>query len=156
MQAIAPENPSSPRAEDSHEAELRASIEDWLDAVRAKDTPRVIAHYAEDVVTFDIAPPFETRGRDAIKKRWEVWPASFDGPIGYRMDRLSLRVAGDTAFVHSINHITGRRRNGEDTNMYLRATVGLRREQGRWVVVHEHISVPIDMDTLRPLFGVRP
>lgn len=156
MQAITPENTSSSRTEDADEKEVRAAIEDWLAAVRAKDTPRVLAHYAPDVITFDIAPPFESRGRDAIKKRWEIWSASFDGPIGYRMDRLCLRVAGDAAFVHSINHITGRRRNGETTDMYLRATVGLRREQGRWLVVHEHVSVPIDMDTLRPLFGVRP
>ena len=36
---------------------LRALIDDWAEAMRAKDADRAMAHCAADVVTFDLAPP---------------------------------------------------------------------------------------------------
>ena len=35
---------------------LRALIDDWAEAMRAKDADRAMAHCAADVVTFDSAP----------------------------------------------------------------------------------------------------
>ena len=36
--------------------------------------------------------------------------------------------------------------NGEETDVWVRATVGLRKIDGRWKIIHEHASVPFYMD----------
>ena len=50
------------------EARVREVIADWAAAVRTKDVDRVVAHYAVDVVSFDLAPPLQYVGREALRK----------------------------------------------------------------------------------------
>jgi hypothetical protein len=47
-----------PRAE----AQIRALIDAWASAMRAKDVEGVMAHYARDCATFDLAPPLISTG----------------------------------------------------------------------------------------------
>jgi ketosteroid isomerase-like protein len=49
-------------AKTTAEAQIRALIDDWVKALRAKDVDGVMSHYAADIVTFDLAPPLEYRG----------------------------------------------------------------------------------------------
>ena len=49
-------------------------------------------------------------------------------------------------FCHSLNRISGQRTNSEDTDIWVRETIGLRKIDGRWLITHEHESVPFYMD----------
>jgi ketosteroid isomerase-like protein len=60
------------------------------------------------------------------------------------------------AFCRSLNRIVGTRANGEKTDVWVRATVGFRRNGGKWMIVHEHFSVPIEMDTLEGALDLKP
>jgi len=40
----------------------------------------------------------------------------------------------------------GRRTNREDTDVWVRATVGCRKVAGTWPIAREHASVPLYMD----------
>ena len=61
------------------------------------------------------------------------------------------------AFSHSLNRITGKRTNGEDTNVWVRGTVCYRKSDGAWRVAHEHGSVPFYMDgSLRAAVDLQP
>jgi uncharacterized protein (TIGR02246 family) len=134
----------SHRADD--EAQIRKLIDDWAKAVRAKDVEGVVAHYAADVVTFDLAPPLQYAGTDALRKSLAAWFPTFRGPVGYEISDLSITAGGDVAFCRSLNRISGARTDGEETGVWVRATVGLRRIDGRWKITHEHASVPFYMD----------
>lgn len=126
------------------EAHIRALIDDWLKAVRAKDVDGATACYAKGVLTFSLAPPLRTTGVD--KKEVEAWFASFQSPIGYEIRDLDVTVGGDVAFCHSLNHIVGTKVNGEQSDVWVRSTLCLRYIEGRWLVVHEHQSTPFYMD----------
>lgn len=128
------------------ESEVLALVDEWAEGVRTKDVDRILQHYADDAVLFDLAPPLRYVGKEAYRKSLESWFSSFDGPIGYEFTDLEAYVSGDVAFVHSVNHMTGRRRSGEETDVWLRATVGFQKTGGRWLVTHEHVSVPFYMD----------
>lgn len=128
------------------EAEIRELVENWLKAVRAKDVNGVMSHYAADILLFDLAPPLQYRGADAYRKNWEEWFLTFRGSIGYEIRDLSITASDDVAFCHSLNRISGTRTNGEETDTWVRATVGCRKIEGKWIVTHEHISVPFYMD----------
>lgn len=127
-------------------AEVRELVENWLKAVRAKDINGVMSHYAADILLFDLAPPLQYRGADAYRKNWEEWFSTFRGPIGYEIRDLSITASDDVAFCHSLNRISGTRTNGEETDVWVRATVSCRKIEGKWMITHEHISVPFYMD----------
>jgi predicted dithiol-disulfide oxidoreductase (DUF899 family)/ketosteroid isomerase-like protein len=128
------------------EARVRELIADWAAAVRVKDVDRVVAHYAADVVSFDLAPPLQYAGTEALRKSLAEWFATFQGLIGYDVHDLIITAGGDVAFCRSLNRISGRRTYGEETDVWVRATMGVRRVGGRWLIAHEHASVPLYMD----------
>jgi uncharacterized protein (TIGR02246 family) len=130
----------------SDEAQIRQLIDAWAKALRAKEIDGVMSHYAPNVLLFDLAPPLLYRGTDAYRKNWEEWFASWRGSIGYEIRDLSITVGDDVAFSHSLNRITGTRTNGQKTDVWVRATACYRKIDGKWMVTHEHISVPFYMD----------
>ena len=128
------------------EAQIRQLIDGWAKALRAKDVNGVMFGYASDVLTFDIVPPLQYLGTDAYRKNYEEWFASWQGPIGYEISDLGITAGDGVAFSHSLNRISGKRTNGEDTDVWVRATACYRKMNGKWKVTHEHISVPFYMD----------
>jgi uncharacterized protein (TIGR02246 family) len=139
------------------EAEIRAVVDGWVKAISAKDIDAVMSHYAADIVTFDLAPPLQYTGVDALKKSLEAWFPTFRGPVGYEIRNLCIIAGDDVAFCRSLNRISGARTDGEDTSVWVRATVGLRKIDGKWSIVHEHLSVPFYMDgSYRAAVGLKP
>ena len=134
------------KAATAEDSEVLSLVDEWAEGVRTKNVERIVQHYSEDAVLFDLAPPLTYVGKEAYRKSLENWFTSFDGPIGYEFTDLEVNVSGDVAFVHSVNHMTGKRTGGEQTDVWLRATVGFRKLGGRWLVTHEHVSVPFYMD----------
>ena len=88
-------------------------MEDWVEAVRAKDIDRCLLHYAKDVLLFALAPPLQHTGSDALRKSLEEWFPTFNGRIGYEICGLQISTGNDTAFSYSLSHISGKRTNGE-------------------------------------------
>lgn len=128
------------------DARIHTIIDSWLRAIRAKDVDAVMSHLRPDIQLFDLAPPLRYQGADVYRKNLEEWFATFEGGVGYEIRDLSI-TAGDTvAFSHSLNRITGKRTNGEETDVWVRATVCYRKAGGSWKVAHEHASVPFYMD----------
>lgn len=138
------------------EAQIRQQIESWTKALRAKDLDGLMSHYAQDILVFDLAPPLQYKGAVAYRKNWADWFPSFQGAVGYEIHDLSVTTGGDVAFCRSLNRITGKRTSGENTDVWVRATVGFRKIGGKWMVTHEHFSVPINMETFEGALDLKP
>jgi uncharacterized protein (TIGR02246 family) len=122
--------------------QIRALIEGWAAAVRAGDLDAVLADHAEDIQMFDVPPPNEVRGIEAYR---ETWPPFFEWlRSGAAFDIVSFDVtAGDeVAFATALLRCGTEEDFRRDPDNRLRLTVGLRKEDGRWVVSHEHHSFP--------------
>jgi uncharacterized protein (TIGR02246 family) len=140
-----------------YEVQIRQLIDGWVKAVRTKDINGIMSCYTPDILLFDLAPPLEYRGADAYRKNWEEWLPSFQGPVGYEIRDLSITAGDDVAFCHSLNRISGMRINGEETNVWVRVTVGFRRIDGKWMITHEHHSVPFEMEEpFKALLNLKP
>jgi uncharacterized protein (TIGR02246 family) len=126
--------------------EIRALADDLAKAFHAKDVSRVMSHYAPDIVSFDLAPPLQYTGANALRQSLEGWFPTFEGPIGLEIRDLAVAASDEVAFSRSLNRISGRRSDGADTDVWVRATVCYRRIDGKWLVTHEHTSVPFYMD----------
>lgn len=91
---------------------------------------------------------------DAWRGVWEeCLPCLPDGARAEMRD-LHVHVNGDLALAHWLGHLAGFAEDHPAARMWFRATVGCRREQGRWQIVHEHCSVPFDPMTSQAVFAV--
>ncbi|HEX6732433.1 MAG TPA: nuclear transport factor 2 family protein [Pyrinomonadaceae bacterium] len=131
---------------EAEEDQIRDRLQGWVKAVRAKDVDAVMSYYAPDTLLFDLAPPLQYRGAELCRKNWAEWFSTFRGSVGYEISELEITSGNDLAFCHSLNHIHGLRTDNEHTDVWVRATIGLRKLSGQWMITHEHYSVPFYMD----------
>ena len=123
------------------EIQIRQLIDGWERAVEA-----AVSHYAPDILLYDLAPPLMHRGVDVYKKELAEWFATFQGSVGFEVHDLSVTARDGVAFATSLNRISGKRTSGEQTDVWVRATIGLAKKDGAWKATHEHFSVPFYMD----------
>jgi ketosteroid isomerase-like protein len=92
---------------------------------------------------FDVPPPYEgVRGIDAYR---DTWPPFFEWQVrGASFEIVSLEVTAgeEVAYAHALLRCGTAHELAEQPANRLRLTLGLRKEQGRWVVAHEHHSFP--------------
>lgn len=141
---------------DADKAAIQAVIEAVNQAHHDKDAAAIIAEYTKDAVIADLAPPLTHIGIDPKQKA--AWLGTWEGPIERLSHDLRIEVSGDLAVCHGFYRLSGMPKSaGEHVSFWMRATVCLRRIEGRWKIVHEHESVPFYMDgSLRPAFDLEP
>ena len=69
---------------------------------------------------------------------------------------MQITVDGDAAFSHSLSRVTGTLKAGAAVAMWFRTTLGFRRIGGRWLLVHEHSSVPFNAESGQASLGLEP
>jgi uncharacterized protein (TIGR02246 family) len=125
------------------EKEIRTLIERWADAVHSSDMSGVLAKHSDDIVMFDVPPPYDgVRGIDAYR---ETWPPFFEWQArGASFEIVSLEVTAgeEVAYAHALLRCGTQQELANNPENRLRLTLGLRKEQGRWVIAHEHHSFP--------------
>lgn len=136
------------------ESAIRRLIEARVRAIREKDVNAVLSAYAPDVVMFNLAPPLQTRGTD--KNGIAEWFSGYQGAIACEIRDLSIAAGERVAFCHYLYRITGTLTNGQEVDMWVRATLGLRNIAGQWLITHEHDSEPFDMQTFKALLDLKP
>ena len=129
-----------------NEAQVCEVIERWAKAVRAKDVEGVMACFAPDILTFDLAPPLQHAGREVIRKALEDWFPTWDGPIGLEIRDLHVTADGHVAYCTSLQRMSGTKTGGETPNLWCRSTMCLQKIDGTWRIAHEHTSTPFYMD----------
>ena len=142
----------------SGEAEVRDVYDRWAKAFEARDVDAIMALYApgDAVVADDIVPPLQYKGNAAYRKDYADFLAQFDGPIHVEYRDLRIVSSGDVGFIHTLERLTGKMKNGQPMDLWLRATSGLQRINGKWLIVHDHISVPTDFDTGKAMLNLQP
>jgi uncharacterized protein (TIGR02246 family) len=123
--------------------EVRRLIEAWADAVHGGDLDRVLAQHADDIVMFDVPPPEKgVRGIDAYR---ETWPPFFEwqaAGASFEIESLDVTAGDDVAFAYALLRCGTQDELRQDPANRLRLTIGLRKQNGAWVVTHEHHSFP--------------
>ncbi len=141
------------------EALIRQRVEDAVKALNAKDIDGLMSLYAPDIVSFDIAPHFGAlryAGADNKRRAWQEALDTFTGPFAYEVYDLNVTTHGELAFVHSLNHLNATLASGQITDLWLRWTACLRRIDGVWLIVHDHVSVPADLEYGHAVLSITP
>jgi len=124
-------------------AQIRTLIEKWAQAVHIGNLDGVLADHATDIVMFDVPPPEDgVRGIQAYR---ETWPGFFEwqqkGAV-FEIVSLDVIAGEDVAYAYALLRCGTPEELASDPDNRLRLTLGLRKQDGRWVVAHEHHSFP--------------
>jgi uncharacterized protein (TIGR02246 family) len=139
-----------------NEAAIRRLVDDVVKAIRAKDLHGVLSVFAPDVVSFDLGPPLQHGGGETFRQRWQELFESFQHPIEYEVRDLTVAVGDDLGFSHSLNRMGGTLTNGRETERWLRWTACFRKTNDTWLIVHEQVSVPVDLGNGTAVLDLKP
>ena len=122
-------------------------LDDFARALYKKDAAGAIAPLADDAVAFDLAPPLK-QDPDVMhdSARLEEWFATWKSPIVSEAVERTVAVDKDVAYAYGLQRMTGTKTDGEEVELFFRATACFRRDNGRWRITHMHNSVPFAMD----------
>ena len=124
------------------EAAIRNVVESWTAAVRRKDFEGILQNHSSDIVMFDVPPPLQSKGIDAYRKTWDLFFSWSSDPIPFDIAEMSITAGRDVAFVVATMRCAEPGPSGEQKSLDFRLTIGLRKFNGRWIITHEHHSVP--------------
>ena len=134
---------SMPRFAD--DSSLQERLVTLSQAIREKDIDALMAHYAPDIVAYDVMPPLFVQGASAYRKNFEKWFASMIGPIDYKMSEMRVSMSESHAFCHCVSHVRGTKKDGDRADYWVRVTTCFQKANGQWLVGHEHVSLPATM-----------
>lgn len=146
------------RSGDSDKQAIAALEQRIVKAAEAKDANAILVNFADgdSLVVFDVIPPRECRGRDAYLKNWQGALAGCADKPKMEIDDLVIETAGTLAYSHSIQRFACTDAKGNKSAVTLRATDVYRKKDGKWWIVHEHYSVPVDLDTAKADLNSKP
>jgi ketosteroid isomerase-like protein len=125
---------------------IRGEIERFRQSVLRKDMSGISRYYwhSPQLVVFDVITPLSYVGWDSFREDWEGFFVDFRTISLYDWTDVQVEASGDLGYVRAFIHMKGELKNGEQLEMKVRDTAIFRRIDGRWVVVHDHGSVPFD------------
>lgn len=133
----------------SDEAAIEALEHQFVDAFNAKDLDAIMKVYARGpgLFVFDVAPPRQHVGWADYRADWKAALASMPAAPHFSISDLSITVVGTVAYGHSIQQGALLQSNGKEREVVVRVTDVYRKIRGRWLIVQEHVSVPVDVGT---------
>ncbi|HLZ85247.1 MAG TPA: nuclear transport factor 2 family protein [Caulobacteraceae bacterium] len=135
----------------SDRAQIQALEKGLNAAFEAKNPKKVMSYYArQGLFVFDVTPPRQHVGWADYEKDWEDLFAAYPGPATNQITDLSITVVGDVAYGHNVQdgHFTAK--DGSKIELVVRVTDVYRKIGGKWFIVQEHVSVPVDLATMKP------
>ena len=131
-------------------------IDGFVKAFRAKDINGVVAIYAPEIVSFDLAPPLQYVGAAAYRKVFQEAMDSFQGQIDFEVRDLNITTGGDVAYSYSFNRMGGTMKDGRKLDLWLRWTACFQKINGKWLIMHEQVSVPVDLESGNAVLDLKP
>lgn len=140
------------------EEALRALPHRLVAAMNARDLDAIMSVYVpgESLFVFDTMPPRQFVGAAAYRKAFEGLLAAYPGPTTYTVKDLSATADAQLGFAHYVVNMIGTTADGRVDEMNFRLTSCARKIDGTWLVVHEHVSFPVDLATGKADFLAQP
>jgi len=136
-------------AQPNDEVQIRALEDRFAAAFKAKDVDGIMENYehSRNLVIFDVVPRREYLGWDAYKKDWEGFFAPIDVITSFDIKDLTVNVDGNLAYSYSFQHHLAKTKAAGSHDITVRVTDVYRKNGGKWLIVQEHVSVPVDPQT---------
>lgn len=138
------------------EAEIGKLIEGWAKAAGTFDIDRIMAAYAPDILAFDAIGKLQFKGAQAYREHWQACAEMCPGQMVFEIHDLAIEAGDDIAFGHYLVRCGAVGDDGKEDTGFVRVTFCCRKRSGRWLIAHEHFSVPFDPESGKPLLRLEP
>jgi uncharacterized protein (TIGR02246 family) len=158
LSAIACVHASAANSANDDKAAIAALEQRIAAAVQAKDANAILANYVtgNTLLVFDAIPPRQYQGWQAYRDDWQGVLAQCSDSPKMEITDLSVQVERSLAYSHSIQHFSCTGAKGNVVALTMRTTDIYRKIDGKWLVVHEHNSVPADLSTAKADLNSKP
>jgi ketosteroid isomerase-like protein len=110
----------------------------------------------DSLFVFDVEPPRQHLGAADYRKDWADTFAEFKGAPLVTISDVAVTAVGPIGYGHSIQHVSGTDRNGKPIDFTVRVTDVYRKIKGAWLIVQEHVSVPVTLATGKADINSKP
>lgn len=109
---------------------------------------------SNEVAVYDLAPPLEFVGPKAVHDDFDNFFKSVKNP---KIEFVDLHVVaeGNMGFARSLQHFTGTSNEGKPMDMTFRVTDCWHKVDGKWKILHTHVSLPVDLATGKAEFQAK-
>ena len=90
----------------------------------------------------DYCVPMKYEGAKAYRDSWDEWHPETTGESLFDLHELKVVTSENVAFAYGFIHCGGTLPDGKKFEDWVRATFCLEKRKGRWLVTHQHISMP--------------
>jgi ketosteroid isomerase-like protein len=146
----------APKSQELDEMHIRREIDDFVKAFCNKDINLMMSLYAPGMIAFDVVPPLQDVGIDTYRKTWEKTFKQFDGPTKIETRDLKIVAGRNVAFSYMLFHVQSTMTNGHKVNFWERMTLCFQKLNNKWLIAHEHVSVPADLATGKAALTLTP
>ncbi len=122
---------------DTNSKEIKTVIESWIAAIEQKNLEGILQNHSEDILMFDVPVPLQSKGLKEYRKTWELFFQYSNGGKGsFQLEELQIHASDTVAFCTALIKLS----NGAIPQC--RLTIGLKKINSQWMIVHEHHSSP--------------
>lgn len=125
--------------------EIIFKLKQWDNAICQMKVEKIIGLCQTDVSLFDIG--FELRGIEAYQELWRRYAPFFQGEVKVFRRDLHVFSAEDLACVHCYSKLDHANGMVTPEAPWCRTTLCFQKTEGEWRIVHQHISMPVDVET---------
>ena len=125
----------------NNELQIKTLIENWAAAVRNKDIDAILAHHSEDIVMYDVPFPFQSIGIEAYRTTWDLY-FKYTRPGVFDIQELHIIADEKVAFCYATMKCADKSDTADFVDLLFRLTIGLKKINDQWTILHEHHSVP--------------
>lgn len=131
------------------EAQIRALESRFAEAFKSKDVDRIMTSYEHSpkLAFFDVVLRNEHLGWDAYRNDWRSFFDAMGAIDVFEIKDLTVHVDGNVAYGYSFQHYLAKTKAGEPRDVTVRVTDVYQKIASKWLIVQEHVSVPVDPQT---------
>jgi ketosteroid isomerase-like protein len=133
-------------------ADLKAINEIETQLITLDSMKGLIQYYAPDAIVYDAYAPGVYKGTKQIYDGFEAQFAQGAGFTG-KINDMNILAHGSLACAASQQHFDYRMKDGTSGTLTLRVIDAYRKIGGKWLVIQQHISFPMDPKTGQGLFN---
>jgi uncharacterized protein (TIGR02246 family) len=153
---VAHEHHSFPDDRSQEDADVQALHQRWSAATAGKDLDGLMADIAADVVSYEHIDLLQHVGVHEVREVCKRGLESSAGTVTWEVPDLKVVVRDDIAVAWGLNRMTAEQPDGTSTEAWSRGTRVFQQQDGRWMMIHQHVSFPYDPQTGRALTDLRP
>ena len=98
---------------------------------------------SDELVVYDMGTPREFDGPKAVRGDFQ----SFFDNENLKIEYVGLHIVtdGKMGLANSVQRLTATDKSGKPVDMTFRETNVWEKKDGKWKIIHEHISFPVDL-----------